>query len=539
MEAGEQVTPSRTLGWLVSALDTTMVELVLAPDGSDVEVRTQALVTADDYGHPLAQRERDAEVVLLVGVRGSDALKHLSRFSGARTRAIFVKCSDDREALRSACEALRIGLVVVNTEARWEQVHSLVGRLLRDGLSSSNQAANDVNVFGTHNDLFGLATTIAALTGGLVTIDDRQTRVLAFSPLDESADEIRRVSILGRGAPASYTEMLRSERVYERLRQGEILDLRPGGPIRRRIVAGVRESESEHGEYFGTIWVQESLQPLHKDAKEILGMATRFAAHLIGQIQRLPNAEQASVRQLLGDPSAVTPSTDPDRLGLRAESRSTVVAFTTAGTDADGWLTTTHVSGLLALHATSHCDRARITSIGDRLYAVLPETERSDALLLWANRTVKALSRHVHEPVVAAVSDPAKGLAGLATAREEVDKILDATPGTRTQVVTIDDTRTSVILQEALRRVTGEVRFADPRFQLLLDHDDSQSSELVASVRAYLDELGDIRRASDRLHIHPNTLRHRIRRVAEISGIDLADPDSRLLLQLQLRSGED
>lgn len=539
MSADGPAVLSRTLGWLVSALDRAMVDLVLAPDGVDVHLRTHALVTADDLGYPLAQVERDADVILLVGVRGADALPHLSRFSGTQTRVILVKCSDDGEALRSACEALRIALVVVNPEARWEQVHRLVGQLLRQGPDNAYRAGGDVNVFGTHNDLFGLATSIAALTGGLVTIDDPDARVLAFSPIDETADDIRRVSILGRGAPASYLKLLRTERIYQRLQQGEVIDFRPGKPLHRRLVAGVRASESMAREYYGAIWVQERDEPLHEDAWEVLRMATRYAAHLIGQIKRIPSAEQASVRHhLLGDDDAIPPSIDHDHLGIDAGSRSIVAAFEASGPDAASWLTTTHASGLLALHATAFRDRARIASIGARLYAVLPDIERSDTVLVWANKTVTALSKHIARPVIAAVSEPAQGLAELPTARLEVDNILDAAPEGKTRVVTIDDTRTSVILHEALRRVNEEVRAVDPRFQLLLSHDETQHADLVPSVRVYLDELGDVRRAADRLHVHPNTLRHRIRRAEEISGIDLGDADSRLLLQLQLRSVE-
>ena len=531
-------TSANTLGWLVSALGRSMVELLVAPDGPDVLIHTQALVAADDYGFPLAQQERDADVVLLIGVRGGDAVKHLSRFSGARTRAIFVKSSDDVKSLELACESLKIALVGVNTDARWEHVHALVRHLLRDGLSRYSRTANEGEIFGTHNDLFGLSITIAALTGGLVTIDDPQKRVLAFSPLDESADEIRRVSILGRSAPASYKEMLRNDRVYERLRRSEIIDLRAGGRIRRRIAAGMLEPKSSGGEYLGTIWVQEGVEPLHREAKEILRMATQFAVRLIGQIQGIPNAEQASVLNLLGDPSARPTTNSADVLGLRPESSTTVVGFAVADEQGDGWLKSTHVRGLLALYSTSHYEGARVASIGERLYAVFPRVARTDGVVLWANKTVSAISNHVGRPIVGAVSDPGKGPDGVAKARKEVDSILDAAPFDETQVATINETRTLVILRAALRLMAGNKLLTDPRFQLLLDHDASQNSELVASLRAYLDEFGDIRTASEQLHIHPNTLRYRIRRAADVSGINLGDPDSRVLLQLQLRSDE-
>ncbi|MDR3036581.1 MAG: helix-turn-helix domain-containing protein, partial [Kitasatospora sp.] len=40
------------------------------------------------------------------------------------------------------------------------------------------------------------------------------------------------------------------------------------------------------------------------------------------------------------------------------------------------------------------------------------------------------------------------------------------------------------------------------------------------------------------LHIHPNTLRYRVRRAEQLTGLDLAQPQQRLLAMLQLRLHE-
>ncbi|MEU5716986.1 helix-turn-helix domain-containing protein [Streptomyces sp. NPDC020403] len=58
---------------------------------------------------------------------------------------------------------------------------------------------------------------------------------------------------------------------------------------------------------------------------------------------------------------------------------------------------------------------------------------------------------------------------------------------------------------------------------------------LVRSLAAYLDASGDVVRAARRLVVHPNTLRYRLRRARERFGVDLDDPDTRLLLTLAVR----
>jgi len=58
---------------------------------------------------------------------------------------------------------------------------------------------------------------------------------------------------------------------------------------------------------------------------------------------------------------------------------------------------------------------------------------------------------------------------------------------------------------------------------------------LVQTLRAYLDEFGDVAATADQLHVHPNTVRYRVRRIETLLATSLTDPDARLLLSLGLR----
>jgi DNA-binding PucR family transcriptional regulator len=74
------------------------------------------------------------------------------------------------------------------------------------------------------------------------------------------------------------------------------------------------------------------------------------------------------------------------------------------------------------------------------------------------------------------------------------------------------------------------------RIATLLAHDREHHTCYAESLSAYLDAFGDVNRAASTLNIHPNTLRYRVRRVAEICGLDLDDPDERLMAAIQLRT---
>ena len=59
-------------------------------------------------------------------------------------------------------------------------------------------------------------------------------------------------------------------------------------------------------------------------------------------------------------------------------------------------------------------------------------------------------------------------------------------------------------------------------------------SDYIRSLRAFFDHAGDVPKAAEALLLHPNTLRYRLRRMQELTGLDLKDPTDRLVTELQL-----
>jgi sugar diacid utilization regulator len=58
----------------------------------------------------------------------------------------------------------------------------------------------------------------------------------------------------------------------------------------------------------------------------------------------------------------------------------------------------------------------------------------------------------------------------------------------------------------------------------------------IRTLAAYLDEQGSIVKTAHRLHLHRNAVAYRLRRITELLGTDLDDPDQRLALQLACRA---
>jgi sugar diacid utilization regulator len=63
-----------------------------------------------------------------------------------------------------------------------------------------------------------------------------------------------------------------------------------------------------------------------------------------------------------------------------------------------------------------------------------------------------------------------------------------------------------------------------------------KAATAIRTLQAYLDEQGSIARTARGLFLHRNAVAYRIRRIEELLGADLSDPDQRLALQLACRA---
>jgi PucR family transcriptional regulator, purine catabolism regulatory protein len=131
-------------------------------------------------------------------------------------------------------------------------------------------------------------------------------------------------------------------------------------------------------------------------------------------------------------------------------------------------------------------------------------------------------------------SGPAEAPAGLAAAQREVISVMDSLARFKRwgQVVAVPE----LGLTGLLAAVTDErlVDYIRRHLGPLVEHDTARKGSLVPTLRAYL-ETGEQQEAAKRLRVHPNTLRYRLDRIREISGVDLEDPETRLNMAVALR----
>ena len=516
------------LGQLLLALDTTMARLVEAPRGLDLTVASAALIDSDDVRLGMGRGADSADVFFLVGVSDTEAQHWLQRCAtgpaGQPPVAVFAKKPSD--ALVTKAVAAGTAMVAVDPRARWERLYRLVDHVLEHHGTAPHDSGTD---------LFGLAQSLADRIHGMVSIEDEQSHVLAYSASNDEADELRRLSILGRAGPSEHLTWIGQWGIFDALRAGgDVVRVaeRPELGLRPRLAVGIHQSARRAPGFAGSIWVQQGSRPLAEDAEEVLRGAAVLAARIMSRLATRPSTHALHAQQLLG----LTESgpTDIDaiarELGVVADGQAALVAFHHSGRHE-------RLADVLALSANAFRADAQVGSRGSRVYVLFPQTTKRSSLQSWIRGTIGGLHTELGLQLRAVVAAPLPGLAGLPTVRAEVDRVLDSVerhPDSFAAVISLAEARTTVLLDEIVTLVSADERLVDPRVRELQARDPA----LAQTLRVYLDEFGDVAAAAAQLHVHPNTVRYRVRRIETMLTTSLADPDVRLLLSLGLRATE-
>jgi len=514
------------LGQLLLALDATMVTLVEAPRGLDLPVSSAALIDHDDVRLGLADAAGSADVFLLLGIDEHGVLTWLDQQVALRApAAIFVK--EPSDAVVNRATAAGTAVVAVEPRARWERLYRLVDHVFEHHGDRSDPSHD------SSTDLFGLAQSIADRTHGMVSIEDAQSHVLAYSASNDEADELRRLSILGRAGPPEHLAWIGRAGIFDALRgSGDVVrvDERPELGLRPRRAVGIHLATSGRRRapaFAGSIWVQEGSRPLADDADDVLRGAAVLAARIMARLAATPSTHAVRVAELLGLRDTETDVPELAReLGIATDGRASVVGVEAT----DG--APSRLADVLALSASAFRPDAQVATRGSRVYVLFPHTGKSASVTSWTRGTIGTLRTELGLDLRAVIATSATGLATAAGARGEVDRVLDSAgrhPSAFGRVTSLDEARTTVLLDEIVTLVAANPRLIDPRIADL-------DPVLGETLRAYLDSFGDVASAAQWLHVHPNTVRYRVRRIEQALGTSLADPDVRLLLSLSLRA---
>lgn len=370
-------------------------------------------------------------------------------------------------------------------------------------------------------ELFDLATSLAGLLDAPVTIEDRDTIVLAFSGGNQDVDDVRIGTILGRQVPVRYREAIAATGVFERLRESDdviVVDVPEERMVARAVVA-VRDG----GALVGSIWAAIPGGPSEAQAEALRAAAPAVARRLRAEqdlADRGRRERTELVRTLVaGGEAAAEVAADHTMTGQW-------VVVSLRGPEA-----TRRALGPLTLHLSAVAPSALCAGDERGVVGVLP-AESAVRLLDDFLRRFGA-----REVLVVGIGTPAEA-GDLAESRAVADQVAEALlrRGRTGQVATLADVFADVLV-DRLDGFLGKHAAWGPLARLR-DYDRRNESGLVDAVRAFL-EAGEVSAAAERLVVHPNTVRNRLRRALDSCDVDVADPATRLALMVDLLSVRD
>ncbi|MFI9503486.1 PucR family transcriptional regulator [Nocardia sp. NPDC052566] len=530
--------PAVDLSRILDDLGSTMLRLVCG--SAETARRIGGLVIHDPLDEPALPA---GALVLGIGAHDPAQIRELLADVGGKGAAALVVRAPVHvdPVLNEVAQRGGAVLLELTKGASWTQLSTLLRALL-----VTDNAVDEPETLGgiPSGDLFALANAVAALLDAPVTIEDRSSRVLAFSGGQDAADRSRAETILGRQVPDCYSAVLEQAGVFRALYRSDLpVRVEPVPGLDGFTMARIAQSVRAGDELLGTIWAATDAPLTPERIRSFQEVGKLAAVHLLRQragsdVARRLRADLVS-RALDGGPLAVEALR---KLGV-ADQRVAVLAMAvepganppTIDDRARRVGEHERLADALALHLDAVYPTAATALLGETTYGIVPVTGSDD-------RTAEIVQDFLarigdRAPVVIGIGTTATDIVGLRRSREDADRalrVLAAETGPR-RIAHICDVRTEALLQELRDLMTVRRDAPSGPVARLLAYDSAQGGCLLPTLRAWLDAFGDVNAAAAAVYVHPNTFRYRLRRIAEIGRIDLTDPDARFAAMLQLK----
>jgi hypothetical protein len=496
----------------------TLDRLVNVLGGYGVRLRWSSVPRATELRSVVIHEDRPVVGDVLLAI-GAGSLREAVRWA-ASAHAVVVLIRGGEEPVTFEGDADVGAVMGVDETVSWSELAAVIYGLVLEGRETESGRGP--------TDLFALADSLAEAIGGAVVIHDQLLRVLAYSRLQQHADPARVETILGRQTPEQLRSFFEARGVLAHLAASDeplfvAEDAEHG--VSGRMVVAVRSGR----ELMGSLWVA-CPAPLDGPARSALSDgAHTVALHLLrsrasADLERQVESELV-IRLLEGSPDAATLAS---RLGLPHGPLRVIALQAFIGADRDAAL-------LLAFERATTgfgwSRPGRSALAGNTIYTLLPGDEAATARR-WITGLRAALPERVS--VLAGIS----GLADveeLTAARREADECLalhELSP--RAMVPAYDESWDAILLQR-LRTAARSARSPDRGpVAALRRHDRANATDYVATLRAWLEAQGDPTQAGEHLGVHENTVRYRLRKMAEITNLSLDDPKKRLAMIIEI-----
>ncbi|MGE5579203.1 MAG: PucR family transcriptional regulator [Bacillota bacterium] len=377
---------------------------------------------------------------------------------------------------------------------------------------------------------------LAQAIGRPITLEDAGGRLLAYSVHEQPVDHVRVETLLRRGASSVTLDALRARGVYQFVDSCDGLARVPPIPelgFSSRVCLAIWGS----ARVLGYLWVVDPDSSLSRAAEEMLlrarrqlavELARRDSAIRAGQEQRSSFIAELCGRDHAGEEALARQA---KALGWYYTAPLTVILVRWTENSAQDPVIPAVLEDLLCQRAPASLrgvlggevvvvlsgrDCQLSKEISSSIVSLLPQSERSACV--GAGGTYENLSgvRRSYLEAASAIS--------LGRKMDGSERHFDY------------HTLAPYELLSCMSGCKKAGSYGREPVEKVVTYDGLHGGNLFRTLEAFLDYYGRRKMAATRLNIHPNTLDYRIGKIRELTGLDLDDPNTRLVVHLWVKA---
>ncbi|HHV79003.1 MAG TPA: PucR family transcriptional regulator [Firmicutes bacterium] len=387
-------------------------------------------------------------------------------------------------------------------------------------------------VFVDYVGLQKIIDNISSLLQRPVTLEAPDGRLIAYSVHEGPVDAVRLETLLRKGASRITIDTLRERGIYNLIDSSPGLAHIPAVPdigFASRLAMAIRDSSR----VVAYLWVIGEGLTITPHMESILAAAARRLAIELANGDFSSQPKTSQITSLVADMIGNTQSEEV--LLIRAESLGRKIHQPLQVMVIRPW--SSHLSHLLAkqrpsLAAALETDPFTIAAlIGDQLVVIV-----LGGIAGGCCKAINTLARQITEcvpSVVAGIGRPCEVLSLVSRSYCEALRAIDI--GHRLSIASPCFDYSNLAVYEILSCMSGCKKtrdFAREAVERLMVYDQLHGSNFLLTLETFIDFYGKRKCAAKKLNIHPNTLDYRMRKITELTGMNLNDPNVRFLLQL-------
>lgn len=407
-----------------------------------------------------------------------------------------------------------------------------------------------MEAFEEFSDLMELADMITERVDNPITIEDLNHHVIAYSTHGDTTDLVRIQTIMKRKVPDEVLIRFWKDGIIQALMHSDepvrVPAVKEVG-LNNRVAVSIRRGQ----EVFGYIWVQEAVRPLGEEDFDVLKRAARLALpRLLHRKDRHAKQEEKRDQffwQLLSRSTNEMLDIEKTASQLRLQMPPVMVMLVLeASCPQEMWNNMrkelAYLLGNLGeffpfryLPLWTFDDRQLLVLAG------LDEWEREkagEASRAFIHQLRKRLTRRFgSEKMIAAYGEPVTDPTEIWLSYQQALEVMQIKKVLPKELKTVEGYQELGIyrLFPKLKQWNRQVKYHNPKLDLLLSYDKENQGNLLETLEVFLDNTGKINQTARTLHIHPNTLAYRLKRICEVGDIDLNNPSDRVMLFLDIK----